>query len=104
MSAVVILTEAETQDALTDVTGTKLIELAVSAYEALAIVPTIFDAVIYDAVSAVVILTDAETQEALIDVIGTKFIELAVIAFIAQDEVLAYDELAIVPTIFDAVI
>jgi len=46
VSAVVILTEAETQDALIDVIGTKLIELAVSAYEALAIVPTIFDAVI----------------------------------------------------------
>ena len=99
-----ILTEADTQDALIDVIGTKLIELAVSAYEALAIVPAMFDAVIYDAVSAVVILTDAETQEALTDVIGTKLIELAVSAFIAQLDVNAYEALAIVPTIFDAVI
>ena len=70
VSAVVILTEALTHDALVDVSGTNEIAFAVSAVVAVETLPNTLEAVTQDAVCAVVMNTEAETQDALATELG----------------------------------
>ena len=82
--ALLIVTEAETHEALVAEIGIKFIELAISAVPAVDTFPIILDAVIHEdvlafnAYEALLIVTDAEIHEAEIVAIGTKSIKLAV--------------------------